>query len=90
MGSKLLNAGTNGTAAFTSLARSIASAEVPIKRINSTLSNVMTTLKNTIKWELSSSLIHGLESSFSSAISYVEHLNSALNDIQIVTGNNIE
>ena len=90
LGSKLLNAGTNGTAAFTSLARSIASAEVPIKRINSTLSNVMTTLKNTIKWELSSSLIHGLESSFSSAISYVEHLNSALNDIQIVTGNNIE
>ena len=90
LGSKLLNAGTNGTAAFTSLARSIASAEVPIKRINSTLSNVMTTLKNTIKWELSSSLIHGLESSFSSAISYVEHLNNALNDIQIVTGNNIE
>lgn len=90
LGSKLLNAGTNGTAAFTSLARSIASAEVPIKRINSTLSNVMTTLKNTIKWELSSSLIHGLESSFSSAISYVENLNSALNDIQIVTGNNIE
>lgn len=90
LGSKLLNAGTNGTAAFTSLARSIASAEVPIKRINSTLSNVMTTLKNTVKWELSSSLIHGLESSFSSAISYVEHLNSALNDIQIVTGNNIE
>ena len=90
LGSKLLNAGTNGTAAFTSLARSIASAEVPIKRINSTLSNVMTTLKNTIKWELSSSLVHGLESSFSSAISYVEHLNNALNDIQIVTGNNIE
>jgi len=41
---------------------------------------------NTIKWQASSSLIHGLMSSISGAISYAKNLNSTLNDIRIVTG----
>ena len=64
--------------------------DVPIKETNKTLQNMMTTLKNTAKWELSSSLIHGLESSFSSAISYVSDLNEALTDIRVVSGQSID
>jgi hypothetical protein len=43
-----------------SLANAVASAEVPLKRSNVLLNNFMTTLKNTAKWQLSSSLLHGL------------------------------
>jgi hypothetical protein len=54
------------------------------------INNMMTTLKNTAKWELSSNIIHGLESAFSSAISYAKNLNGALTDIRIVSGASVE
>lgn len=53
------------------------------------LQNAMTTIKNTMKWEFSSKLIHGVESAFSSAIGYVTDLNKTLTDIRIVTGASI-
>lgn len=87
---KLLNAGAMGTQAFTALGRAIASMDVPLKQTNGLINNMMTTLKNTAKWELSSNLVHGLESAFSNAISYAKNLNSALNDIRIVSGASVE
>jgi len=51
---------------------------------------MMTTLKNTVKWELSSSIVHGLEGALSGAVSYVKELNSSLTDIRIVTGQSVE
>ena len=68
------------------LSTAIASSEVPLKRMNTTLANMATTLRNTVKWELSSAAVHGLESALSGAVSYVKNLNSSLNDIRIVTG----
>ena len=90
LSTNLLNAGSTGAQAFTSLARSIASAEVPLKKMNQTMANMMTTLKNTVKWELSSTAVHGLESALSGAVSYVKDLNGSLNDIRIVTGQSAE
>ena len=87
---KLINAGTSGTQTFTALGRAIASMDVPLKQTNTLINNMMTTLKNTAKWELSSNLVHGLESAFSNAISYAKNLNSALNDIRIVSGASVE
>ena len=87
---KFLNAGTMGQAAFRSLAQSIALADVPIKKMNTTLSNMMTTLKNTVKWELSSTAIHGLESALRGAVSYAKNLNTSLTNIRIVTGQSVE
>lgn len=86
LGASLLEAGQGGKTAFMQLASSIANAEVPIKRMNSTLSKWGTTLKNTVKWEISSNVVHGLESALSGAVSYVKNLNGSLNDIRIVTG----
>jgi hypothetical protein len=68
------------------LANSIAQAEVPLKQTNTVLKNFGQTLKNTVKWEISSNIVHGLESALSGAVSYVKNLNGSLNDIRIVTG----
>jgi len=68
------------------MAQAIANTEVPLKRTNTMLNNMMTTLKNTAKWELSSSFVHGIESAVSGAVSYVKELDSTLNNIRIVTG----
>jgi hypothetical protein len=57
----------------------------PIKKTNQMLNNMMTTLKNTVKWELSSSFIHGLEGALSNAVSYTKNLNTSLTNIRIVT-----
>lgn len=82
----LISAGKEGQQAFASLANSISQAEVPLKQTNSVLKNFAQTLKNTVKWEISSNVVHGLESALSGAVSYVKSLNSSLNDIRIVTG----
>jgi hypothetical protein len=68
------------------LASAISNAEIPIKKMNATLASWGQTLKNTVKWELSSTMVHGLESALSGAISYAKSLNASLTDIRIVTG----
>ena len=49
-----------------------------------------TVMKNTIKWQLSSSLVHGFMGALQHAIGYAKDLNSSLNDIRIVTGASAE
>ena len=78
--------GQVGQQAFASLASAIARTEIPLKAMNSALSSAMTTLSNTVKWQLSSNIVHGLQGVFSGAISYAENLNKTLTDIRIVTG----
>jgi hypothetical protein len=57
-----------------------------VKKTNAALAAFGTTLMNTIKWQAASTLIHGVMSAFSSAVGHIEKLDSALNNIQIVTG----
>ena len=64
--------------------------DVPLKQTNTTLTKMMTTLKNTAKWELSSKAIHGIESAFSNALNYVQDLNQALTDIRVVSNSSVE
>ena len=86
----LSNLGPAGDAAFASLARSIANAEVPLRRSISLLSQFSTVMKNTIRWQISSSAIHGLMGGISSAYGYAQDLNESLNNIRIVTGKSTE
>jgi hypothetical protein len=72
------------------LARSVANAEVPLKRANGLLASFGTTLANTARWQLSSSMLHGFIGSISSAWRYSQDLNESLNNIRIVTGKNID
>ena len=82
---KLSALGSDGTAAFSQLASSIASAEIPIRRANGLLQEMGTTLANTVRWQLSSSLLHGFIGGIQSAFGYAQDLNESLNRIQIVT-----
>lgn len=83
---KLTLAGSTGEKAFTQLADRITNAQLPLKQTSKLMSDLGTTLKNTVKWQLSSNLVHGLQSGLSQAWGYAKNLNTSLNDIRIVTG----
>ena len=83
---QLMLMGSEGEKAFTQVANSILKAEAPLKRSSKLIDTMWTTLKNTARWELSSSILHGLESSLQKAVTYAQDLNKSLTDIRIVTG----
>lgn len=82
--------GKQGDEAFLKVARSIVETEAPLKRTNALLTEFATTMKNSVRWQLSSSMIHGFMGAISSAVGYAEDLNKSLNNIRIVTGHNTE
>jgi hypothetical protein len=53
------NLGPEGERAFTNLAKAVVTAEVPLKRSNAAITELWTTLKNTARWQISSSILHG-------------------------------
>ena len=82
----LLSLGPEGQQAFATLAQSISLAEVPLRRSNALLAEFSTALKNTTRWQISSSVVHGFMGSVQSAYRYAQDLNESLNNIRIVTG----
>lgn len=82
----LLTLGPEGSQAFATLAQSITMAEVPLKRSSALLTEFATTLKNTARWQISSSILHGFMGSLQSAYGYAQNLNESLTNIRIVTG----
>ena len=89
-GQQLQKLGPAGQQAFLTLAKSVASAEIPIKRTNALIKEFTTTLANTARWQLSSSALHGFMGAIQSAYGYAQDLNASLNDIRIVTGQSTE
>ena len=90
LSSRLLSAGSSGQAAFAQLAQSIAAADRPLVTMGTHLSGFLTTLKNTARWQISSSILHGFMGSIQSAYSYAQDLNQSLNNIRIVTGQSVD
>ena len=82
--------GPAGQEAFTAVASAIAKAEMPIARANGLLSELWTTMKNTMRWQLTSSALHGFMGAVSTAYGYTKDLNESLNRIQIVTNKSAE
>ena len=82
----LQEAGNIGQQAFIQLATAIASAEAPTIKINKKILDIGKTLLNTAKWQVSSSIIHGITGAMAKAVGHAEHLNDALSDIRVVTG----
>lgn len=78
--------GPEGEKAFANLATSVTQAELPLKRTNSLLKEFGTTLANTARWQISSSILHGFMGSLQTAYGYAQDLNESLNNIRIVTG----
>lgn len=86
----LQSLGPAGEQAFSQLARSITQAEVPLRRSSGLLQEFAIALKNTARWQLSSSILHGFMGSVQQAYGYAQDLNESLNNIRIVTGQNID
>ena len=82
--------GRDGQQSFLALTKTIAAAEAPTTRLSQGLKNAGEQFKRTIGWQLSSSAIHGVMSTYSQAISYAKELNRSLTDIRIVTGKSQE
>ena len=88
--SKLLAAGKTGQDAFLGVAQAIASADQPMFQISQKLKDFSKTMQNTVKWQISSSIVHGFMRSISQAYNYTKDLNESLNNIRIVTGYNTD
>lgn len=88
--SDLAQGGSAGQAAFEQMTAAIARTQVPLRQTNALIKEMVTSLKNTIKWELSSAAVHGLESALSGAVNYAKDLNTSLTNIRIVTGQTVE
>lgn len=89
-GQTLASMGAKGQQAFMSLAQAVVTSEVPIRRANARLKELGTTLANTARWQISSSILHGFMGAVQSAYGYAQDLNESLNNIRIVTGLNVD
>lgn len=90
LSSNLMNAGTSGQQAFLQMATAISSANIQINKSTGLMNELWTTMKNTMRWQISSSAIHALQSGLSQAMGYAKSLDRSLNDIRIVTDKSAE
>jgi hypothetical protein len=72
------------------LTQAIVQSEVPLRRTNTLVKEFATTLANTARWQLSSSVLHGFMGALQSAYGYAQDLNESLNNIRIVTGASVD
>ena len=86
-----LNAiGPQGQQAFNQVALSVAAASNSMVRLNTLGQKFLTTLGNTVRYQISSSLYSAAVSSIQDALRYAEDLNESLTNIRIVTGYSAE
>lgn len=82
---QLLQLGPDGQRAFIQMADAIVQMESPVARVNAKLTELGTVFKNTLKWQITSSLLHGFMGAVSEALKYTKDLNKSLNDIRRVS-----
>lgn len=83
----LLKCGTQGQQAFMNVQKVISNASVQIKQANGVLGEFWITLKNTARWQLSSTVLHGFMGAMQSAYGYAKDLDKSLNNIIITLRN---
>lgn len=83
---ELSKLGPQGQETFAQLARSITQAEMPLKRSSKLMSDLWVTMKNTVRWQITSSVLQGFVGSIESAYGYAKNLDRSLNEIRIVSG----
>ena len=90
LSAKLLRGGQAGQQAFNALTHSISTASNASLFLGEKLNSLLTTLQNTVRWQISSSILHGFMSTIQGAYTYAQKLNKSLTDIQIVTESSAE
>lgn len=86
----LSGAGTSGQQAFNNLAHSVLNTNLELKESNKLLDSMATSMANTVKWGITSSIFNTITSSIQSAYYYAKDLDTSLNDIRIVTGDSAD
>lgn len=87
---QMVQLGPAGTEAFLKVASSITQAELPLRRTNTLMNELWVTMKNTMRWQLTSSVLHGFVGSLKQAYGYSKNLNRSLNEIRIVSKKSAE
>lgn len=77
--------GPSGQETFMNLARAIQQADEPLIRTNKLMSDLWTTMRNTVRWQLTASALQGFTGAISEAYRYAQDLNESLTNIRIVT-----
>lgn len=86
----LMSLGPAGEQAFLKVATAITQSELPLRRTNKLFDQLWTTMKNTIRWQLTSSVLHGFVGALEQAYGYTKDLDRSLNEIRIVSGQSAE
>ena len=81
----LTNIGSQGATAYNRLAQAILGTNVQLRQTNKLLDSMATTMMNTVKWGITSSIFNTITNSIQKAYSYTKQLDTSLNDIRIVT-----
>lgn len=87
---QMVQLGPAGTEAFLKVASSITQAELPLRRTNTLMNELWVTMKNTMRWQLTSSVLHGFVGSLKQAYGYSKNLDRSLNEIRIVSEKSAE
>lgn len=89
-GYNLQKLGPQGQQAFMQLTSAVSQSELKIRSTKGLLKEFGTTLMNTARWQISSSILHGFIGALQSSYRYAQDLNESLNNIRIVTGQSVE
>ena len=81
----LQSLGPQGEEAFIQLTQSIITADAALTTGSKKLNDFKKTLANTVKWQISSNITHGIMGELQTAYYYAKDLDRALTDIKIVT-----
>ena len=82
---QMSQSGAIGTTAYNQVASAILNTNLQLKESNKLLDEMATTMANTVKWGITSSIFNTISGSIQKAYGYTKNLDSSLNDIRIVT-----
>lgn len=88
--SALESSGSVGSTAYNKVASSILNTNLQLKEGNKLLNDMATTMSNTIKWGIASSIMNNMAGSIQQAYGFTKSLDRSLNDIRIVTNKSAE
>lgn len=81
---------TTAATAYNKFASNVLNTNLQLKQTNKLLDNMATTMANTVKWGVTSSIFNSITGSIQKAYNYTKNLDSSLNDIRIVTDKSAE
>ena len=78
--------GPAGVQSFSAISKQVSQMNLKFKETNNFLGKMGETFFNTVKWSIASSAVNTFTGAVQQAYGYVQHLDTSLNDIRIVTG----